>query len=164
MCFVGHLMTIQKKKKRLHTYNVYIMTNGRCFQINYVIFHHYFVMERYNACHLRICSQHLTIFQEPIVQSSSIYTFSPCISIHAGLARELFYYSSYNRYAGIDQCISMMCLLLIGKEGDLQKKSEMRLNITCRNQTHHYHDNEMYKLNTFRLNKPASLTCGESKL
>ena len=25
------------------------------------------------------------------------------------------------------------------------------------------HDNEMYKLNTFRLNNLASLTCGESK-
>ena len=51
-----------EEKKRLHTYNVYIMTNGRCFQINYVIFHHFFVMERYNARHLSICSQHLTFF------------------------------------------------------------------------------------------------------
>ena len=48
-----------EEKKRLHTYNVYIMTNGRCFQINYVIFHHFFVMERYNARHLSICSQML---------------------------------------------------------------------------------------------------------
>ena len=30
------------EKKLLRTNNVYIMPNGRCFEINYIIFHHFF--------------------------------------------------------------------------------------------------------------------------
>ena len=31
-----------EEKKRLHTYNEYIMPNGRCIQINYLMSHHFF--------------------------------------------------------------------------------------------------------------------------
>ena len=41
--------------KRLHPYNVYIMPNGRCFQINYLTFHHFFRDREIE----RLLSQHL---------------------------------------------------------------------------------------------------------
>ena len=48
---------IMERQKRLHTYNVYIMPSGRCFQINYLTFHHFFRDREIQ----RLLSQHLLV-------------------------------------------------------------------------------------------------------
>ena len=54
MCYVGH-HNDHIEKKLLRTNNVYIMPNGRCFEINHIIFHHFFrdlEVQRFSSQHL----------------------------------------------------------------------------------------------------------------